>query len=81
MKGRKNNQKGKNQESESWAEIPEEWIPDLLPDFDIDFSAWDFKLPDWDFKLPESWKDFPDFNDNRKGAESLDNKGKKKNKG
>jgi len=73
MKGKKNNQQGKKQELISWNFIPAEW--------DFKLSDWDFELPEWDFQLPESWIDFPDFNDNRKGAESPANKGKSKGKG
>jgi hypothetical protein len=103
MKGRKHNQQGGFIEFDSWAGIPEEWIPDLNPVWEVDSSAWESELiewdfPDlgdwemelieWDFKLPgldsmlfECWEHFPVFDDIRKGAESLANKGQSKGKG
>jgi len=96
MKRGKNNQKGENQNPDSWAELPEDWIPDLLPDWeidtlaweDIDLSTWEMELPEWDFQpfewdfqLLEGWEDFPDSNDIKEWAESPGIKGKGEKRG
>ncbi len=90
MKGKnKNKQRGKH-ESESWADMPEGRIPDSFPDWeadssiwemetidwDFEYTEWDIQLQDWDFPTLEGWEDLPSFQDNRKQAESPDNKGK-----
>jgi hypothetical protein len=80
MKRGKNNQQGENQNQESWADLLGEWEPELF-EWDIQPFEWELIPFEWDFTLFEWEPDSNASNDNRKGAESLDNKGKGSRRG
>jgi hypothetical protein len=71
----KNNKSGEDH-SEEW-ELNLDWdiqLPDWemeLPEWDIDSTKWDIQLPDWGI-------DIPDFDNIKKGAESPEINGEKK---